>query len=229
MTCHDLVRLWDEVLDARDAGRPDLDPLIAAHADACPACRATSARYQALRVAIAASGPAPRPSAGLADRFLAATLASPEPMTLAVRWRRPALAAAVAASLLGSFWLGGRTERPVPTPRRHAVRIDLASALADARSATIDLARGVSAPAARIGRDVFDLEGEGDVEPDGPESNPIAAGPSPSTADLLRSMGERINAGTRPLSGSARHGFAFLLPAPPEADRPPPPGSLEER
>jgi hypothetical protein len=43
-----------------------------------------------------------------------------------------------------------------------------------------------------------------------PPSPEVAAVPS---ADVLRSVGDRVGAGVRPLSGSALHAFGFLLPS----------------
>jgi hypothetical protein len=90
----------------------------------------------------------------------------------------------------------------------------LTDALADATSATWDLAREASAPAARLGRDVL-----GAAALPGSPTAPETPDPSASAAVVLRQVGDRVNEGVRPLSGSARHAFSFLLG--PALDEPP--------
>ena len=91
---------------------------------------------------------------------------------------------------------------PIPMSR------PLGTALADATEATIDLAREASAPAARIGREILDLDNLMDsVTIKGPA--PIAE--DSTASDLIQNVGQRVNASVRPISGSARHAFSFLL------------------
>jgi hypothetical protein len=47
----------------------------------------------------------------------------------------------------------------------------------------------------------------------GPESPAEAVS---SSRDVLQQVGERVSAGVKPISGSARHAFSFLLGPPPE-------------
>jgi len=153
-------------------------------------------------------------------------------------WRRLAAAAAI----LAAAWLGHAARngpgRAVPPGPAAASRIVLApprnpapapapiptrsleEALAEATEATIELAREASAPAARIGREAFDLEGPGGF----PAETSADADPARvSPPGLLGAVGERVNAGIRPISGSARHAFSFLLgPVPEAAPKTPP-------
>jgi hypothetical protein len=230
MTCRDSERLWNELLDARDAARPELETALEAHAADCPACAAIAARYQSLRRAIAAWGPATAP-AGFAARVVRAAEQA-EPPGGVLPFRRPLAvprgawlaAAAVLVASAVVFWTAplGKRDRlaDAPTPPPAAGGLDFSDALADATSATLELARGASAPAGRLGRDVLASAGLPSASPPAPE---VAAVPS---ADVLRSVGDRVGAGVRPLSGSALHAFGFLLPSDaaeaPEAPAAPP-------
>jgi hypothetical protein len=111
-------------------------------------------------------------------------------------------------------------------------------ALAAATSATWDFALSASEPAARIGRDVVDatnqeaptssdpssdrvLEDGGEPRGEGgpaspgfavpmPGFTPIVSDPAVAGAALL-GLGDRLAAGVRPLSSTARHAFSFLF------------------
>ncbi len=102
-------------------------------------------------------------------------------------------------------------------------------ALADATSATWDLARSASEPAARLGREVLDPGGEPGSSPPGavataasdgrdegiarlvsvpvPSFEPLA----PEASAVIQQVGDQLSAGVRPLSSTARHAFGFLL------------------
>ncbi|HEX8201399.1 MAG TPA: hypothetical protein VF590_13005 [Isosphaeraceae bacterium] len=229
MRCRDFERLWNERLDARSGGSPHADRELEAHAAACPSCRSLAGRYRVLQRAIGALGPPPAPPADFAVRCLAAwERAQPARAPRAIRFRPPipvpvpARWAAAAALLLviglaARSWLsrphrpGPEVARrdpvtpPVPAPAPAPVR-PLADAVADATAATLDLAWETSAPAARVGRAVL-----GDVAIPAATSMPlpVPAGPAPPA---WNEVGQRVNAGFRPLSGSARHAFGFLLP-----------------
>ena len=120
-------------------------------------------------------------------------------------------------------------------------RIGLNRALAEATTATWDLARFTSEPAARISREVLDATAQVDPAQNGsppeprlttedhtqmigigfnvtvpslPPFSPEAFDPS---AALLQ-VGDRVAAGVRPLSESARYAFGFLIgPSPNQA------------
>ncbi len=205
MTCRDYRRTWDEWLDAREGAPADPPLLLEAHEAACAPCRALGARYRPLRRALAALGPPPAPPAGFADRFgpggvVAVPFARPTPA------RRLSRFAGAAALLLAGFvafrMLGhepGGPRNPVTPPAR-----PLGESLAEATSATWELAREASGPAARIGRGAWVAW----------PSSTIAGGPPPPgmpASKVLGRVGDRVNAGVRPLSGTARNAFRFLI------------------
>ncbi len=222
MNCRDFDRTWNDRLDARGDLSEAEGLALEAHAAVCPACGARAMRYRTLRQAILAWGPPPEVSAGFADRFLerrGLTEARPAPRVLGLRaWSIPI---AVAASLLLAVLLASRSDRggpavpdAAPAPRvATAAPRPLTDALAEATSAGWDLARYASAPAARIGRQVFD---SATVRlPSATFSASVRARP---VSGVLQSVEERVNAGVRPLSGSARRAFGFLLGTPTEGD-----------
>ena len=107
-------------------------------------------------------------------------------------------------------------------------------ALAEATSATWDLARSASEPAARISRDMLDATTQSeDDSPDRTSQRQPAVGgrsvggagsltvrvlsleqlaPDPSAAStVLQQVGDHFSAGVRPLSDTARHAFGFLI------------------
>jgi hypothetical protein len=114
---------------------------------------------------------------------------------------------------------------------------DLNRALAEATSATLDLARLASEPAARISRDMLDVTAQGadptrehtvgptiasvGAQADAaggwvsvPTLDPLA--PDATASAVLEQVGDQLAAGVEPLSDTARHAFGFLL-APPRA------------
>ncbi|HEV3165495.1 MAG TPA: hypothetical protein VGZ22_15820 [Isosphaeraceae bacterium] len=230
MICRDFERMWNAVLDAPDGAAPAIEQSLEAHAAACPACRAVAARYQTLRQALRAWSTPPAPAADFADRFVASTERLARPST--IRWTIPkgglvrwsAAAALLLAGLL-TLRLGlsgnGRPSLPVARSHSHSSR-PLTAALADATLATWDLARSASEPAARVGTEVLGTEVLGAAaEPAGSPglALPVAGA---STSDVLHNLGDRINSGVRPISGSARHAFGFLLPTTLSGDKPTP-------
>jgi hypothetical protein len=237
MNCQDFERAWNEQLDAREAASVEVEQALEAHAAACPACQEVARRYQVLRQAIRVWGPPPAAPIGFADRFFErseTTVLRPARWVFWRRLRPAAGTAAVAAALLLAVVAGGRLHPvrvPVPLGRGSAPErtIDpqaLTTALADATSATWDLARATSAPAARIGREVLaetrlptgaalplpgvdQVEGAGDSDSD-------------PASDVLQRVSDGVNAGVVPLSGTARHAFGFLLGPAPAGNTPPP-------
>jgi hypothetical protein len=238
MNCREFERGWNELLDIRSTGSTELERALEAHASACEPCRAVSARYQVLRQALSAWKSPPRPSARSIERLhdLTVPSASPGPS------RRPSsarnwLGLASAAAVFALAWLGttgwlSRTLPGRPAPDSvPSVAIassrPLALALAEATEATIDLAREASAPVARIGREVLDLDNlAGSVTIERADVATIRAAPSSIPSDLLQSVGQRVNEGVKPISGSARHAFSFLLGPPPDPD--PAPGEARD-
>jgi len=231
MNCPDLGRLCNETLDARAAITPGLDPALEAHAASCPSCRATAAGYQLLGRAFAGWPPPPPASAESLARLR--LLPVPQART---RWparRKLAFRLASAASILALAWLGFAATRgpagpdagllavatpPAPPAARPIASRPLDAALADATRATIDFARDASAPAARLGREALDFRDRG-PRPSPAEKAEVLADARAGPSGLLEAVGERVNAGVRPISGSARHAFSFLLA--PISDPPP--------
>jgi hypothetical protein len=209
MNCQEFERLWNERLDTRGAFAPELEHALDSHAAGCTDCRVVAARYRLLRQALAALAP-PTPPAGFASRCLAVPERAPW------RWSRfaPARAGvrlAVAAALVWGVLIGlwsitphEKTQiggRPQQEPGL------LTDALAEATSATWELAVETSGPAARIGRDVLDVavsDASSDIASDAPSAANAAS-------DVFHSVGQRVGEGVKPLSGSARHAFGFLL------------------
>ncbi len=220
MNCRDFDRTWNDRLDARREP-PEAERLaLEAHAATCPACQALAVRYRTLRQAIVALGPPPAVPAGFADRCLERLdIAEAGPTSRAPALRAWSIAIAMAASLLVAVLLANRSDRggraepgPAPPPSVASVApLPLTDALAEATSAGWDLARHASAPAARIGRQVFD---SASVRlPSTTFASPVRVRP---VSGVLQSVEERVNAGVRPLSGSARRAFGFLLGTPTE-------------
>ena len=218
MDCREFEDCWNELLDARSPAGPAMDPGLEAHASACERCRAISSGYQVLRQAVSSWPSPPAASARSLERLYALTVPSAPPVLARRNLKRYWVPLASAAAVFALVWLGGfgRTQRPLPVspskPEVVAAR-PLGAALAEATEATIDLAREASAPAARIGREVLEFE---EAAVSARPSKPDAAEEVASTAsEMLQTVGEQVNAGVRPISGSARHAFGFLLgPAP---------------
>jgi hypothetical protein len=219
MTCRDYERLWNELLDsetcargaATNAGMPGLgvaecERALLQHAAECAACGKVGARYQLLRRAIRAWGPAPSPSAGLAVRILAEIEAPRKtgwpvygtvqprpiwPIITAVAAASVVLAVAIAVlnqSLDRTQWQGPTVvlHNTPPNPERGSATIigdrrALNVALAEATAATWDLARSASEPAARISREVLDAATRSDQTPNELTSD---SGPGPVRATV---------------------------------------------
>jgi hypothetical protein len=236
MNCREFQNRWDELLDARSAPPADLERALESHALACPRCGVLSARNQLLRQAIAALSP-PAPSAASIERLYRLTVPSASPtIPIGPPTGRPrrlatmsAAAAAFALAWLGGGWWPSREPAGPPTSRlasRAVQRPALGDALAEATEATLDLAREASVPASRIGREMLDLgrltTARLDLSPDRAGEARPSVEPDPPAPDLFKAVGERVGAGVKPISGSARHAFSFLL-GPPDEPGPPPP------
>ena len=122
-------------------------------------------------------------------------------------------------------------------------------ALAEATSATWDLARSASEPATRIGREVLDATAQTDrnavvpsvslstsvsADPDGgpaslsvsvPSLDFLGSDAAAGSSTVLQQVGDHLSAGVQPLSSTARHAFGFLLGPPPARTGSPPVGS----
>lgn len=232
MKCRDFERLINEQLDAREAASPEVERALEGHGEVCPSCRATALRYQMLRQAIAALRP-PSPPADFAERFpnprkQSALDAESEVVATApafprlVKFWPSLLYVAAAASLLLAVWSGVHSSRParpaLPRVGSASAKLTpdpLADALAQATAATWDLARTTSAPAALVGLEILDADDP--TETTESRVPPVEDDPA---SEVLQGVGARVDEEVRPLSGTARHAFDFLLgPAPtrPEA------------
>jgi hypothetical protein len=119
-------------------------------------------------------------------------------------WAAGLAAAAVALAML----VPGMTRRDrnhdvvvTPAPRQR----NLSAALAQATSATLDLAREASAPAARLGQDVYIAGLPREI------GWPVAIEPSAASSEMIQSVSRTVKSGVGPLSGSARRAFSFLI------------------
>ncbi len=227
-------------LDERGSSRAEdeLSIALARHRSECERCQRTVRGFELLRRAIASSS-APLPSAALADRIERATGAV---FARSRSRRRLALAASAAAvaGLMG-LWLGSASWRDQPPValvaapgRQRPVQGSLGEALAQAASATWDLARETSDPAARLGRPLFDkpaIDARSAVESTSADSTtvvvylPSLSALAPDTtaaAGALAQVGDRLVDGVRPLSDSARRVFGRLLEPPRNPPHPPP-------
>jgi hypothetical protein len=224
--CRNFERLWNQRLDDRGAAPREIELALETHSAVCSRCRSIGARYHTLEQAICSYDTQSIVPAGFAQRILERSV-PPRRRTL-----RPFSAVAAAATVLAAVILGVQMWNPrVPddTPAPNvAVRSidprDVSEALAEASSATLVLAREASAPAARLGRQVFESEASS-------QTTPAIGLRVPDTTDWIPTglnwqlVGERVGAGFRPLSGTARHAFGFLLETTDSKDKDPHPRS----
>ena len=213
MTCRDYQALWNSCLDEPGILTSSLGDVFAAHEADCPPCRRIGFTYRMLMKRL----PAPNSPSGLADRIVSAwegrrhgVRIFPAPRT----WRRPvglviSCAAAVLLAVVLRGWAVPSPKRLLPLERTAVRSWDVA--LASTASATLDLARETSAPVARIGQDVFHAAGLKAQMP------PLQAGSSDSSETMVGAVSRRVNAEIRPLGGTARRAFSFLItPKPPD-------------
>lgn len=208
MTCHEFDQRWNYLLDLRAASSPDLEAALSAHAASCASCRDRAAGYESLRRAFGSWGATPPSSPALTDRILVARAVESVPTrnwayTAAFGWA--AAAAVLLAAGLGMLLRNAGPPSPDVGPTLAQPSPTLSESLATARAATLDLARETSAPAARLGRLVIASTGTpaADAGMDPFSTEPAGA----SSFAVFGSVGS----GLRPLSGSARHAFGFLL------------------
>lgn len=211
MTCQEFRDLWNARLDARSAGLPETIAALDAHSDSCASCHALSAGFHAIAQV---EWPRPIASPDLSAKILASLNAELAPGRNVISFRAIVLwGTAAAAGLLGfvvlrSFVVEDKqhlAER-LPNPRP-----PFAVAFANATSASIDLAREATEPAARVSRHVLDDAPRPDPSwADRPEARPAG--------EILQSVGKRVEEEVRPFSISAKRAFGFLLgPSPPHS------------
>ncbi len=228
MNCRDFEARWNELFDAGSPLPAGLERSLDEHAATCGRCHPLASGYHVLILAVGAlQTPAPSPASIARLRELRVPAANPSRTIGSGRHRRLAATLAAAAAVLALAWLGPyrswrRTFEPSAGPFVGPPGIGPASlerALSEAREATIGLALDASAPASRIGRELLDF-GRPDADTASVAGQVEAVDPEPNSA--LRSVGERVNAGIRPIPASARHAFGFLIGQPPEPGPAPP-------
>lgn len=207
MTCDDFLKAWNTRIDDPGSFAVEDAQTLDNHSTSCEGCRRLASGFRSLSLRL----PPPSVPEGLSDRVLNAWAAADRRdrrIRVPGRWAWAAGLAAAAALLLAIFtpWTlrpgrdMGLVLKPTPTKVRN-----LSSALARVTSATLDLARETSAPAARLGFDVYDASLPGEIVwPGGIES-----GSAPS--ELFQSVSREVNSRVVPLSGSARRAFSFLI------------------
>lgn len=211
MNCEGLEALWQAWLDDPDGPSPAFDPESDAHRAECESCRRRSAGYQRLSAALATPRVAEWPSPQFVDRTLTAYHAELRSQAKRSAWKRwgtlAAAAALVVSSGLGTWIVRfGGSHRPSSETRAPVAPepVRLSEALAEATSATIELALESSAPAARLGREVLDSTVR--VQPPSADlTSPVGA------PDALDEAGRRLTSGVSPLSDQAQRAFGFLL------------------
>ena len=204
MNCSDFLTLWNEHLDSRAAQSTALSEILDLHSSECESCRILASGLRDL----SRSMPSPLVPPGLTDRVLNQWAA--DQASRRIPWSsiwQVAGSLAAAALVLLAFRLGTLdrgSDFPV-VPRRSVFARPWTSALADATSATLALARETSAPAARVGQDVLTASRVADLGwPFGFES------PAPPT-EMIESVSKSVNSRMKPISGSARRAFSFLI------------------
>ncbi|WP_152050944.1 anti-sigma factor family protein [Tautonia marina] len=238
MTCREVEHFWERRLDeVRSGASPDTSersPVdLVSHLSVCARCRARVAGYSALAQAISGLE-APKPSAGLSARVLAAVEADRGPERLPMRSvrrgsvtlvRRFSVAAAVLLAVFGlrAIWSPreGGDQRPdrLPPMAAPVVTVEetprpLTESVAEMAEVTVAIARRTSEPAARLGREMLGSTTElpAPSEPTTPQENK-------GQADrLVKGLGSRLESGVKPFSEPARSAFSFLVPSflPPE-------------
>lgn len=217
--CHAFEKWCQQRFDDRLPLAPlDDSPGVAAHVASCAHCQAIVSRYGRLDTVIDRwSGSIASPP-GLADRIVNAALNDRRPFSFVALHGRALLAAA--ALLLIALGLGVRHslnarragEIPVATATT-APPPPLQDAFAAATTATLDLARRTSEPATRVGSRVI-ARAKFPASPELSLSVPIRP-----ASDMISALGDDVNRGVKPLSGSARSAFGFLLAPWPRDDK----------
>jgi hypothetical protein len=212
-TCRDIE---EAIQGAWDRGAPaPLEGAIGAHCRACPTCRVWLTRAAGWSAVLAGLRPVPA-TRDLSEALLAAwVLERDRPRAT---WR-PRLALAASALVAAGLALWGGFRAPEGggqiTEAHPPERVELAQSLRDATSATLDLARLTSEPAARVGIK-FLAAATRPITPD----LPGPASLSPPGRSL--GVGEQVERGIKPISGSVRKAFEFLLPSADASDDPSP-------
>lgn len=205
MTCSDFSRFWNSYLD--DPTSEDDESLVSlrSHAIECESCRRLWLGYE--RIATHRWTP-PQVPRELESRILE-EWKRPADRVLSMRaWLIPISAAAsIAVGIILT-----RPGTPVHDPAMRISRTDrlaspapraLSLALANATSATMDLVREASEPAARVGQQMISQSIPAE------SARPSISGLIPNTSSL-GVVGARVDVNIRSLSTSAKRAFGFL-------------------
>lgn len=203
-TCREIE---EAIQGAWDLGNPTpLGGTIEAHCRSCPTCRVWLTRTAGWSAVLAGLRPVQPPGDDLGRAILAAwALERDRPRTA---WRpRLALAASALVAAGLALWGGLRVREGISpiADAQPAGREELARSLRDATSATLDLARLTSEPAARVGIK-FLAAATRPITPDLP-------GPASLPPGRNLGVGEQVERGIKPISGSVRKAFEFILPS----------------
>jgi hypothetical protein len=214
MNCHDLERIWMARLDA-GATSPNLveNGEAAEHLVACPACQSRVEGFLALELATTRPSESPTLTPLEVERLVRMVEQEQDRQRRLQPVRVLFWVSGVAAALIvGSVFM---RNRPVPLRNRAHTETVLApdqsaqrlpEALAQATTATLQLARSSSSPAARLGALVF--ESTSVPSPEIPNGLEVQLSPSEG---VLESVGSGLGTGMQPFAGSARRAFGFLL------------------
>ena len=226
--CGDFDRLWNDRLDERcSIPRLERDRALADHASGCPPCRGRGLIYAELESCTSLLNAVPAPAPEAFDRWVATASSARlvlEP-TAPIRSKpgRPgrrvplgiAIRVGLAASVAGMVLVGSRTVLPLlfpvePTPvaRSENSALLLEQAFSEATTMTWELAREVSAPAARISSEALGYRSV-------PEGTYLATTQDEPTEAMGRALdpypAPNPPGGVELISGSARHAFRFLI------------------
>ena len=191
-------------------------PEFSSHVSLCESCRETYARLAQLDASLGAWKEKAHESPELTDRIVRAALNDRRPLTFVTRHRQALLATAallvVGVGLgIGASWNLNRPQTPEIGATAEVP--PLRDALAEATTATLDLARKTSGPATKIGGRMF-------ARARLPSSPQLSLNvPIRPASEVISVIGDDVNRGVKPLSGTARNAFGFLL-APWSHDKP---------
>ncbi|GIW88970.1 MAG: hypothetical protein KatS3mg108_3294 [Isosphaeraceae bacterium] len=202
--CRRFELAWQQRFDDQSfhSAPPGDHPDWSGHLAVCPSCRSLDQRFRLLERALAARPPqepvAPSLSLDLEQPSRRLTPASSRLSRLTPVAAAAALLTAVFTNPLPS----GRPTPPVPTPPLRPIP----ETVADASSASWELARLASENASRLGLDL--LTALRPVAPPSPTPPPL------EPAHLVEAVSRGLDQSVRPLARTAIRAFDFLVPSP---------------